>query len=337
MTSYREAGVDLTGADRHVSRIAPLVTATWGPAVVGGFGGFAAGVELPAGYRRPVLMLSTDGVGTKIEIARRTGRWDGIGFDLVAMCVDDLAVVGARPLAFVDYLAVGALDSDRDAALVGSVARACTAVGAALVGGETAEHPGIMERDQVDLAGAALGVVEKGEEVTGERIRPGDVVVGIASPNLRSNGFSLVRRVFADADLSARFPGEEATMADVLLRPSVLYAPAVLAAVESGAVRGAAHITGGGLPGNLVRTLPDGCRAVLDTSSWEKPNVFTVLAQRGGIADDAMAETFNLGIGFCLVVASDDAAAVVSIIGGHGHDARVIGEVLAGDRSVALT
>lgn len=337
MTSYREAGVDLTGADRHVSRIAPLVTATWGPTVVGGFGGFAAGVELPAGYRRPVLMLSTDGVGTKIEIARRTGRWDGIGFDLVAMCVDDLAVVGARPLAFVDYLAVGALDPDRDAALVGSVARACAAVGAALVGGETAEHPGVMEPDQVDLAGAALGVVERGEEVTGERIRPGDVIVGIASPNLRSNGFSLVRRVFADADLSAHFPGEEATMADVLLRPSVLYAPAVLAAVESGAVRGAAHITGGGLPGNLARTLPDGCRAVLDTSSWEKPNVFTVLAQRGGIADDAMAKTFNLGIGFCLVVASDDAAVVLSIIGGHGHDARVIGEVLAGDRSVALT
>ncbi len=336
MTTYREAGVDLTGADRHVSRIAPLVTATWGPTVVGGFGGFAAGVELPAGYRRPVLMLSTDGVGTKIEIARRTGRWDGIGFDLVAMCVDDLAVVGARPLAFVDYLAVGALDADRDAALVGSVARACAVVGAALVGGETAEHPGVMEPDQVDLAGAALGVVEKGEEVTGERVRPGDAIIGIASPNLRSNGFSLVRKVFADADLTAPFPGEEATIADVLLRPSVLYTPAVLAAVESGALHGAAHITGGGLPGNLVRTLPDGCRAVLDTSSWEVPNVFTVLARWGGVSDDAMAETFNLGIGFCLVVAADDAGAVVSIIGGHGHDARVIGEVVAGDRSVVL-
>lgn len=335
MTGYREAGVDLAGADRHVSRIAPLVTATWGPGVAGGFGGFAAGVELPPGYRRPVLMLSTDGVGTKIDLARRTGRWDGIGFDLVAMCVDDLAAVGARPLALVDYLAVGALDADRDAAIVGSVARACAEVGAALVGGETAEHPGVMDVDAVDLAGAALGVVERGEECTGERIRPGDVVVGIASPNLRSNGFSLVRRVFAGDDLSAPVPGEEATLGEVLLRPSVLYTPAVLAAMATGAVHGAAHITGGGLPGNLARPLPAGCRAVLDRSAWTTPAVYRLLAERG-VSGEAMVEAFNLGIGFCLVVASGAVADVVAAVASFGHDVAVIGGIVPGERGVEL-
>jgi len=335
VTSYREAGVDLAGADRHVSRIAPLVTATWGPDVVGGFGGFAAGVTLPEGYRRPVLMLSTDGVGTKIDLARRTGLWDGIGFDLVAMCVDDLAVVGARPLALVDYLAVGALDPERDAAIVGSVARACAAVGAALVGGETAEHPGVMEPDAVDLAGAALGVVEQGRECTGAAVRPGDVVLGLPSPNLRSNGFSLVRRALAGRDLAAPVDGDGATLGELLLRPSVLYTPAVLAAMATGAVHGAAHITGGGLPGNLVRPLPEGCRAVLDRSTWEEPAVFRLLAG-AGVADDAMVEAFNLGIGFCLVVPPGEVAAVAAEVGRHGHDPAVIGEIVAGERGVEL-
>jgi phosphoribosylformylglycinamidine cyclo-ligase len=336
VATYREAGVDLEGADRHVERIAPLVTATWGPGVVGGFGGFAAGIELPAGYRRPVLMLSTDGVGTKLEIARRSGLFEGVGFDLVAMCVDDLAAVGARPLGFVDYLAVGRLDPDRDAAIVASVARACAAAGCALVGGETAEHPGVMEPDQVDLAGAALGVVERGSEIIGRAVGPGDVVIGLVSPNLRSNGFSLVRRIVADVDPADPFPGEDATFGEVLLRPSVLYAPAALAAVATGAVHGMAHITGGGIPGNLVRVLPDGCHAVLDRSGWELPGVFRVLQQMGRVPEEEMERTFNLGVGFCLVVDRGAVDDVVAVAAGFGHDARAIGSIVAGERGVAL-
>jgi phosphoribosylformylglycinamidine cyclo-ligase len=334
MTSYRDAGVDLEGADAHVDRIASLVTATWGDRVVGPFGGFAAGIELPPGYRRPVLMMSTDGVGTKLELARRTGRWDGVGFDLVAMCVDDLVAAGARPLAFVDYLAVGALDAERDTAIVASIARACAEAGVALVGGETAEHPGVMEPDGVDLAGASLGVVERGEEVTGETITPGDVVLGLESPNLRSNGFSLVRRVFAGADLDRPFPGEDASIGEVLTRPSVLYSPAVSAVV--GAVKGMAHVTGGGLGGNLVRVLPPGCRAVIDGSTWTVPAVFEVISRLGGVPAEEMARTFNRGIGFCLVAAEAEAGAVMALLAAGGRPARPIGEIVAGERGVDL-
>lgn len=328
MTSYREAGVDLEGADRHVTAISPIVTATWGDTVVGDFGGFAAGIELPPGYSRPVLMMSTDGVGTKLALAAATGRWDGVGRDLVAMCVDDLAAAGAAPVAFVDYMAVGALAPERDTAIVASIAAACTEVGAALVGGETAEHPGTMGADDVDLAGAALGVVEHGAQIDGTRIAPGDVVIGLPSPNLRSNGFSLVRHIFAGTDLTAPMPGEESEIGEVLMRPAVLYTPHVLAATATGAVKGAAHITGGGLPGNLPRTLPAGCGAELDPSTWEIPNVFSVLAARGSVAWEDMATTFNLGLGFCLVTSADQCEVVLAATAPSGS--RVVGHVTAG-------
>ncbi|HSJ26695.1 MAG TPA: phosphoribosylformylglycinamidine cyclo-ligase [Acidimicrobiia bacterium] len=328
MTSYRRAGVDLEGADRHVTAISSIVTGTWSDRVVGDFGGFAAGIELPEGYRRPVLMLSTDGVGTKLALAAATGRWTGVGHDLVAMCVDDLAAAGARPLAFVDYMAVGALEPTRDTAIVESVAAACQAVGAALLGGETAEHPGVMRPDEVDLAGAALGVVERGDQIDGAGVRPGDSIIAFPSPNLRSNGFSLVRQVFAGTDLDQTCPGEDASLGEVLLRPSVLYTPWALAAVDAGGVRGAAHITGGGIPGNLPRTLPAGCGAELDPASWTIPNVFRVISDRGGVGWDDMATTFNLGIGFCLVVAPDSIEAVLSST--EAVDSRVIGTVVEG-------
>lgn len=328
MTSYREAGVDLEAADRHVEAISKIVTATWTDRVVGGFGGFAAGVELPEGYRRPVLMMSTDGVGTKLALAAATGRWSGVGHDLVAMCVDDLAASGALPLAFVDYIAVGALDPERDTAIVTSIAEACGIVGAALVGGETAEHPGVMGRDDVDLAGAALGVVEYGNQIDGSDVRPSDLIVGFPSPNLRSNGFSLVRRVFASSDLSAPMPGEDASLGEVLTRPSVLYAPHVLAAIGTGAVKGAAHITGGGIPGNLPRTLPNGCGAELDPATWEIPNIFRAVAARGTVSWDDMADAFNLGLGFCVVVEPEGADAVLGETEAVG--ARVVGKVVDG-------
>ena len=333
MTDYRSAGVDLAGAERHVEAIRSLVTATWGPNIVGGFGGFAAGIELPEGMKRPVLMMSTDGVGTKLEIARRLGIWDGVGYDLVAMCVDDLTAVGARPLGFVDYMAVGSLDPERDTSVVGSIASACAAVGAALVGGETAEHPGVMEPSAIDLAGAALGVVEAGTEIIGDRVEVGDLIVGLASRNLRSNGFSLVRRVFGDADWSAPFG--ESTLGETVLEPSVLYSSAVLEAMATGAVTGAAHITGGGLPGNLGRPIPEGLTATVDTTSWQPPTIFGHLADVGGVARADMFDAFNMGIGFCLIVRPDRVSEVSGPLA--DHDPVVIGEIVKGAERVVLT
>ncbi|MDH3540497.1 MAG: phosphoribosylformylglycinamidine cyclo-ligase [Acidimicrobiia bacterium] len=330
--SYRDAGVDLAAAEQHVGRIAPLVTATWYPSVVGGFGGFAAGIELPPGYDRPVLMLSTDGVGTKLEIARRTGLWDGVGFDLVAMCVDDLVAAGAKPLAFVDYLAVGSLDPDRDTRIVAGIASACREAGCALLGGETAEHPGVMDPDHVDLAGAALGVVERGRELDGAAIRPGDIIIGLPSPNLRSNGFSLVRRILEDVDLQSTFPGEDATFGEVLLRPSVLYSPSVIPVTEL--VKAGVHVTGGGLAGNVVRVLPEGTKAVIDTSTWRSPNVFEQIRRLGALSFETMAETFNLGIGFCLIAGPDRAGEVLGALGQAG--ALAIGKIESGVRDVEL-
>lgn len=319
MPDYRQAGVDLGGAERHVRAISSPVTATWTDDVVGDFGGFAAGVTIPPGYVEPVLMMSTDGVGTKLELARRSRRWDGVGFDLVAMCADDLAAVGARPIGFVDYLAVGSLDPHRDRAIVESVAAACRVAGCPLLGGETAEHPGVMGPDAVDLAGAVMGVLDRGSELGPHRVGEGDIVVGLISPNIRSNGFSLVRAVF----------GEEVDEhIDLLLEPSVIYAPVVLAAVDNGGVHAAAHITGGGLPGNLGRALPPGLGARVDPTTWERPPVFDLVAARG-VPEPEMWTTFNMGIGFCLIIDPSEERHVLD--GLSEHSARVIGAVVAGD------
>jgi phosphoribosylformylglycinamidine cyclo-ligase len=318
VTSYRAAGVDLEGAERHTESISSMVTDTWKTEVIGAFGGFAAGVHLPEGLADPVLMMSTDGVGTKLELARRTGRWEGVGFDLVAMCVDDLAVAGARPIGFVDYLAVGSLQPGRDQAIVESVASACIQAGCPLLGGETAEHPGVMESDAVDLAGAVMGVVEAAEVLGPNRVRDGDVVVGLVSPNLRSNGFSLVRAVLGD---------EIVDHVDALLDPSVIYSPDVLAAVATGGVHAAAHITGGGLAANLARSLPDGLSATIDSGSWERPTVFSLLTERG-VPESEMRRTFNLGVGFCLIV--DEEAVDRVLTATEAHSPRVIGRIHPG-------
>ena len=307
--------MDLDAADRHTDSIAEAVTNTWKDEVVGGFGGFAAGVRMPEGLRDPILMMSTDGVGTKLEVARRTGRWDGVGFDLVAMCVDDLAVSGARPLGFVDYLAVGSLQARRDQAIVASVAAACLQAGCPLLGGETAEHPGVMNVDAVDLAGAVMGVVESNDMLGRDRVQLGDVVIGLKSPNLRSNGFSLVRSVLGERLLDH---------AEDLLEPSVIYSPAVLTAAATGGVHSGAHVTGGGLAANLARSLPEGMGADIDITSWERPPVFETIS-RSGVSEDEMRRTFNLGIGFCLVV--DPAAAVAVLSAATLHEPSPIGVV----------
>ncbi|MEX0797285.1 MAG: phosphoribosylformylglycinamidine cyclo-ligase [Acidimicrobiia bacterium] len=312
--TYRDAGVDLVGADRHVAAIASTVTSTWTDNVVGGFGGFAAGVTIPPGYTNPVLMMSTDGVGTKLELARRSGLWDGVGYDLVAMCVDDIAAVGAQPLGFVDYMAIGSLQPERDTAIVSSIARACAEAGCALLGGETAEHPGVMDVDAVDLAGAVMGVVERDARLSPEGVEAGDVVIGLRSPNLRSNGFSLVREVMGDT------PDY-----DTLLQPSVIYSPAVLEVAPM--VKAAAHITGGGLPGNLPRAVPASLGVEVDTSTWQPPEIFATLSAHG-IREAEMFATFNMGIGFCLIVDPSAAEEVAGTL--SRHDATVIGRVTPG-------
>ncbi len=337
MASYREAGVDLVGADRHVDAISDLVTATWGANVVGGFGGFAGGVELPPGYQNPVLMLTTDGVGTKLELARRTGRWDGVGHDLVAMCVDDLAAVGATPLGMVDYMAVGRLDPARDRAVVASVAEGCALANVPLLGGETAEHPGVMPPDQIDLAGAALGVVERDGRIDGSSIRPGDVVIGVASPNLRSNGFSLVRAIIGERDLAEPFPGGDRTWGEVLLEPSVIYSPAVLEAVDvrwdprsgprhrwrhrrqpgKGAPRGN--------PGGDPSRQPGRCPGV------PSPAANGIDPRRRDAID------LQLGLGFLAVVDPTAVERVSASFARFGHTTWVVGEVLEGERGVEFS
>lgn len=311
MPSYLDAGVDLEGAERHVSAISSLVTATWGDRVSGGFGGFAAGIAIPKDFKRPVMMMSTDGVGTKLELARRSGIWGGVGHDLVAMCVDDLAAVGARPLGFVDYMAVGSLNPERDTAIVRSIAGACEVAGCALLGGETAEHPGVMAEDAVDLAGTAAGIVEAGEELGPHRVSAGDVIIGLHSPNLRSNGFSLIRKLFTtDPPYGS------------LLAPSVIYSPDVIKHREL--INSAAHITGGGIPGNLGRALPGHLGAHLERSAWDPPEIFGLISALG-VSDDEMFRTFNMGIGFCLVVSPGAANELMT--GLQIHQPRAIGTI----------
>ncbi|MBT8216428.1 MAG: phosphoribosylformylglycinamidine cyclo-ligase [Acidimicrobiia bacterium] len=327
MSTYSGAGVDVAAADRFTNSIASRVTATWTEHVVGTFGGFATGITIPDGYTRPVLMMTTDGVGTKAELARRLGQFDGIGHDLVAMCVDDLAAQRATPLGFTDYLAVGALQPERDEAIIGSIADACRLAGCALLGGETAVHPGVMEPEQFDLAGAALGVAEAAELFDPGDVRPGDAIIGVASPNVRSNGFSLVRSVFTESDLRDSFEGT--TLGDVVLEPSVIYAPTVLEAARELPIRAMAHITGGGLPGNLPRVLPEGLTAHLDVASWEIPAIFGIIAERGGIEHAEMFQTFNMGIGFALVVPAAHAESTLAAV--TDHPAWIIGEVVPGN------
>lgn len=341
--TYAGAGVDIAAADAAVERLKGVAAATDRPGVLGGIGGFGGLFELDvARWRRPVLVSSTDGVGTKLAVARATGRYGTVGIDLVAMCVDDVVCTGAEPLYLLDYVAVGRLDPDRVEQVVAGVAEGCRRAGCALLGGETAEHPGVMDPDELDLAGFAVGVVDHDERLGPDRVRPGDALVGLPSPGLRSNGYTLARHVLlerAGLDLDGpAWPGAGHTLADELLRPSEIYAPAVLAAVGSGedAVHACAHVTGGGIAGNLGRVLPPGCEAVLERGSWEVPPVFGEIERLGGVAGEEMDRVFNLGLGMVLVVAGDAVDAVAGAAAAHGRDAAVVGEVRAGPGGVVL-
>jgi phosphoribosylformylglycinamidine cyclo-ligase len=335
--------VDIAAGDAAVERLKAVVATTAREGVLGGIGGFGGLFELDTErYHRPLLVSSTDGVGTKLAVAKATGRYDTVGIDLVAMCVDDLVCTGAEPLFLLDYLAVGKLDPETVEEVVTGVAKGCRRAGCALLGGETAEHPGMMGAGDLDIAGFAVGVVERDEQLGPDRVCDGDVLVGLLSPGLRSNGYTLARHVLlghASLDLYApAWPGADHTLADELLRPSVIYSPAVLAAIASasGGLHAGAHITGGGIAGNLSRALPSGCDAVVDGSCWEVPRIFSEIGRLGEVADDEMARVFNLGIGFVAVVDPGAVDAVLAALAGAGQRAVVVGEVVAGSGRVEM-
>ncbi len=331
--TYSGAGVDIAAGEAAVGRIEDKVRSTYRPEVLGDIGGFGGLVALPAGYREPVLVSSTDGVGTKAMVAQAAGRFDTIGIDLVAMCVDDIVCQGAEPLFFLDYISVGALDPDKIDALVTGVVEGCRQAGCALVGGEMAEHPGAMAPGELDLVGFVVGVVERDRILVGDIARAGDVLVALPSPGLRSNGYSLARRVlFERAGLALDdelFGGH--TVADELLRPSIIYAPAVGKLLGDVDVRAIAHITGGGLVGNLPRVLPAGVDAELERSAWEVPRVFGEIQRRGDVADDEMARVFNLGVGMVVVIPPDDVGRTLDVLRGGGHAAVEVGRLVPAD------
>ncbi len=327
--TYRGAGVDIAAGEAAVARIRDKVRSTYRPEVVGDIGGFGSLVRVPDGYREPVLVSSTDGVGTKAMVARAAGRFDTIGIDLVAMCVDDILCQGAEPLFFLDYISVGALDPDQIDALVSGMVAGCRQAGCALVGGEMAEHPGAMAPGEFDLVGFVVGVVERDRVLTGAASRPGDALVGLASPGLRSNGYALARRVLLErAGLALDdelFPGR--TVADELLVPSVIYAPAVGRLLGDVDVRAVAHITGGGILGNLPRVLPAGVDARLDRSAWEVPRVFAEIQRRGAVDDEEMARVFNLGLGMVVVVPPADVGRTLGLLAESGVAAAEVGRL----------
>jgi phosphoribosylformylglycinamidine cyclo-ligase len=340
-TSYEDAGVSISAGEAAVERIKSKVRSTFRPEVIGDIGGFGGLFAFAQHrYQHPVLVSSTDGVGTKALVAQASGRFDTIGVDLVAMCVDDLVCQGAEPLFFLDYIAVGKLDPDHIEQLVEGVAHGCRQAGCALVGGEMAEHPGAMEPGEFDLVGFAVGVAERDRLITGQHIRPGDVVIGLPSPGLRSNGYSLARKVLLEVAgrslAEPAWPGSSHTLADELLLPSVVYAPAIAALLRVVDVRGVAHITGGGLPGNLSRVLPEGTAANLDRRSWEAPRIFSEIQRLGEVSDAEMLKVFNLGIGMVVVVAPSEAHRTLDLLRTEGHRAVEIGEIVPGHGAVRV-
>ncbi|MGH9078802.1 MAG: phosphoribosylformylglycinamidine cyclo-ligase [Acidimicrobiales bacterium] len=339
--TYAGAGVDIGAGERAVDRIRPLVASTGRPEVLGGLGGFGGLFALQTErYRQPVLVAGTDGVGTKALVAEALGRFDTIGIDLVAMCVDDLVCQGAEPLFFLDYMAVGAVDPHRMAELVGGVAEGCRQVGAALLGGEMAEHAGVMAPGSFDPVGFAVGVVERDEVLGPHRVEEGDVLIGLHSPGLRCNGYTLARHVLLERGGrpldGPAFPGASVSLGDELLRPSVLYTPAVRATLAEAEIHAVAHVTGGGLDANLVRVLPEGARAVVDRTTWTVPPIFGEIRRLGPVSDEEMAGVFNLGIGMVVVADRGGVDAALGTLGDAGIGASQIGQVEAGQRGVEV-
>jgi phosphoribosylformylglycinamidine cyclo-ligase len=337
--TYAGAGVDIEAGEAAVERIKGHVRSTLRPGVLGDIGGFGGLFALDRDrYRHPVLVAATDGVGTKALVAQATGRYTTIGLDLVAMCVDDLVCQGAEPLFVLDYISVGRVDPDHMEQLVSGVAEGCRLAGAALLGGEMAEHPGAMGAGAFDLVGFAVGVAERDRLVSGANLAAGDVLVGLPSPGLRSNGYSLARRVLlerAGLDLDGpAWEGAGHTLADELLVPSAIYAPAIVALLAAVDVRAVAHITGGGMAGTVSRVLPPHLDAVVHEGTWEVPRIFEEIQRLGAVSDEEMARVFNRGVGMVVAVPRADAAAGLASLRASGHEAVEVGEVVAGTGQV---
>jgi phosphoribosylformylglycinamidine cyclo-ligase len=357
--AYAAAGVDVEAGDRAVELMRAAVERTRRPEVLGGLGGFGAAITIPAGYREPVLVSSTDGVGTKTAIAAAIGRYDTIGRDLVAMCADDVVCSGAAPLFFLDYIAVGRLEPEQAADLVEGVAAGCVEAGCALVGGETAEHPGLMQPGEFDLAGFCVGVVERDAWLDGSAVQAGDAIVGLAASGLHANGYSLVRSQLAKWDLDLGRPSQEqliltlgrgaaadaiaaepehglATLGEVLLTPTTIYAGALLrggTALQAAGhdLHGLAHVTGGGLPGNVPRILPVERAARLDPATWRMPSIVRLIGALGGLDDVELRATFNGGLGMVAVVDPDAVSLTLTALAGEGVAAMLVGEVIPSD------
>ncbi|MCL1853556.1 MAG: phosphoribosylformylglycinamidine cyclo-ligase [Peptococcaceae bacterium] len=326
--TYKEAGVNIAAGSLAVEKIKPAVARTRRPEVLGGLGGFAGLFALDVGkYPEPVLVSGTDGVGTKLRLAFEMDRHDTIGIDAVAMCVNDILVMGAEPLFFLDYLASGELDPERMAAVVGGMAAGCEMAGCTLIGGEMAEMPGFYRSDEYDVAGFAVGVVNRDRLIDHNDVRPGDVLVGLPASGLHSNGFSLVRKIFEGYAWDVCLPELTEPLGDVLLAPTRIYVKPVLAMLAEVAVPGMVHITGGGFVENLPRVLPAGCGVEILTESWEKPPIFGLLQKLGGVDEAEMFRTFNMGIGFVIIVHKEDEEQVIDVLRRQGERPVLIGVV----------
>ena len=335
--TYRDAGVDIDAGDELVERIKPRVKRSMRPEVLGGIGGFGALVEVPLDrYRKPALVSGTDGVGTKLRLAIDTQRHDGVGIDLVAMCVNDVIVQGAEPLFFLDYYASGKLDVGVGERVIAGIVEGCVQAGCALVGGETAEMPGMYHGADYDLAGFCVGVVEKDAIIDGSKTRAGDAVLGLPSSGPHSNGFSLIRKILqlSSADLEADLQG--VSLIDRLMAPTRIYVKPLLKLMREISLHGLSHITGGGLVDNIPRVLPDGLEVVLERKAWPREAIFEWLQQQGKIADAEMYRVFNCGIGMTIQVSAGDAQRAIGILGAAGQEALVIGEVRTGTRGVVI-
>ncbi len=335
--TYRAAGVDIDAGEELVERIKPGIKRSMRPEVLGGIGGFGALVEVPLDrYRKPVLVSGTDGVGTKLRVAIDTGRHDTVGIDLVAMCVNDVVVQGAEPLFFLDYFATGKLEVDIAARVVAGIVEGCVQAGCALVGGETAEMPGMYHGEDYDLAGFCVGIVEKDALIDGSKTVAGDIVLGLPSSGPHSNGFSMIRKILqvADADLGSDLDG--VALVDRLMAPTRIYVKPLLSLIREVPVHGLSHITGGGLLDNIPRVLPDHLEVVLERKAWRREPIFEWLQARGNVADQEMYRVFNCGIGMTVQLAPGDVDRAVAVLRYAGQEALIIGEVKSGTRGVVI-
>ena len=335
--TYRDAGVDIDAGNRLVERIKPLVKATRRPEVLGGIGGFGGLFELASkNFSEPVLVSGTDGVGTKLRLAIDLNIHNTVGIDLVAMCVNDVIVAGAEPLFFLDYYGCGHLDENTATAVISGIAEGCKQAGAALIGGETAELPGMYAADDYDLAGFCVGIVDKPDILDGSKIMPGDSIIGLASSGPHSNGYSLIRNILETSNATADTAWEDSTLGEKLLTPTRIYVQSLLKLIKTTTVHGLAHITGGGIPENLVRVLNDDIDALVNISAWERPEIFKWLQEQGNVEEAELLRTFNCGIGMMVIVPSDSVDEALTSLQASGEDAYLIGTIASGSGQVQI-